>query len=687
MQIFSKINLSKMYLGINVLITLSIIISYCYYSNSLNYLSPLFLGVICAANTETYNDILFNIKHTIVSLILFLSTSCVTFFVYKYHTFLLFWLFILPLLFINLSSLIQNYSQSFNTAILFNIFLLYLLSNNKYSILLIFIPLCGAIIFFTISTLWKIVFKQQFIKINLYHLYIELSKLYALKSMFFAENLMDIRTLNKKFIQQNISVINLLNQMKYSLYHSHQNPFFSKKSKQYFSQLYIISQELHEKINASHIKYTEQTDKILIKSIKKIISNQSILLKLIANKISYNNITNIESDVLVSTDKQLSNLRDLNSIQIKYLKKNLMKINFKLKSILDGKTKKFDERISDALVKEYKLQFRDIKNFFWFKNKTQDNNDKFALRLAFSLSTGYLFIIFAFVSKPEFWILMTIYFICQPSYSNSKSLILQRIFGTILGLITSFLLINISDTIYFQCIYLIISGVSFFIFKNYRYYLATASITIFVFLSLNLSDFISLKTFELRLIDTLIGAFIVWICTRYLFQNWQKNNVSQLIKECKQNNFRYLNQVLTRFMHDVSYKNISYRLIRREAFNSNLKLNYSLKNILQEPNSSKECKEIENFSYNNQIVLSLISSLGSHRFNQKFYRYKNQLKQFYFYNEQLTKNLKESDKKYIFNKIDAVIENILLQAKEENQSDLIFITLQIKQIEELMRLH
>lgn len=475
--------------------------------------------------------------------------------------------------------------------------------------------------------------------------------------------------------------------MKYSLYHSHQNPFFSKKSKQYFSQLYIISQELHEKINASHIKYTEQTDKVLIKSIKKIISNQSILLKLIANKISYNNITNIESDVLVSTEKQLSNLRDLNSIQIKYLKKNLMKINLKLKSILDGKTKKFDERISDALVKEYKLRFRDIKNFFWFKNKTQDNNDKFALRLAFSLSTGYLFIIFAFVSKPEFWILMTIYFICQPSYSNSKSLILQRIFGTILGLITSFLLINISDTIYFQCIYLIISGVSFFIFKNYRYYLATASITIFVFLSLNLSDFISLKTFELRLIDTLIGAFIVWICTRYLFQNWQKNNVSQLIKECKKNNFRYLNQVLTRFMHDVSYKNISYRLIRREAFNSNLKLNYSLKNIIQEPNSSKECKEIENFSYNNQIVLSLISSLGSHRFNQKFYRYKNQLKQFYFYNEQLTKNLKESEKKYIFIKIDAVIENILLQAKEENQSDLIFITLQIKQIEELMRLH
>ena len=240
MQIFSKINLSKMYLGINVLITLSIIISYCYYSNSLNYLSPLFLGVICAANTETYNDILFNIKHTIFSLILFLSTSCITFLVYKYQTLLLIWLFILPLLFINLSSLIQNYSQSFNTAILFNIFLLYLLSNDKYSILLIFIPLCGAIIFFTISTLWKIVFKQQFIKINLYNLYIELSKLYALKSMFFSENLMDIRTLNKKFIQQNISVINLLNKMKYSLFHSHQNPFFSKKSRQYFSFLYNL---------------------------------------------------------------------------------------------------------------------------------------------------------------------------------------------------------------------------------------------------------------------------------------------------------------------------------------------------------------------------------------------------------------------------------------------------------------
>merc|ERR1711884_823109 len=107
------------------------------------------------------------------------------------------------------------------------------------------------------------------------------------------------------------------------------------------------------------------------------------------------------------------------------------------------------------------------------------------------------------------------------------------------------------------------------------YYLATASITLFVFLSLNLSDFISLKTFELRLIDTLIGAFIFWICTRYLFQNWQKNNVTQLINACKQNNFRYLNQVLTRFTHDVSYKNISYRLIRREAFNANLRLNYS----------------------------------------------------------------------------------------------------------------
>ena len=88
--------------------------------------------------------------------------------------------------------------------------------------------------------------------------------------MFFAENLIEIKTLNKKFIQQKISVINLLNKMKYSLYHSHQNPFFSKKSKQYFSQLYIISQELHEKINASHIKYTEQTDKILIKSIKEL---------------------------------------------------------------------------------------------------------------------------------------------------------------------------------------------------------------------------------------------------------------------------------------------------------------------------------------------------------------------------------------------------------------------------------
>ena len=211
-----------------------------------------------------------------------------------------------------------------------------------------------------------------------------------------------------------------------------------------------------------------------------------------------------------------------------------------------------------------------------------------------------------------YWILLTTLLICQPSYGATLSRLLQRVSGTVIGVVIGWATLRLLPAAPWQLLLIVLSGVAFFAARLRRYTIATASITLFVVLCFNQAG----NGYEVmwpRLLDTLIGAAIAALSIYLVLPDWQGRQLDQVLSNTLRNDARYLQQIIAQYVHGKR-DDLPYRIARREAHNADAALSGMLANMLREPGRQQHGNEnLLRFLTLAHTMLGHISALGAHR--------------------------------------------------------------------------
>ena len=234
-----------------------------------------------------------------------------------------------------------------------------------------------------------------------------------------------------------------------------------------------------------------------------------------------------------------------------------------------------------------------------------------AVRLAVALLVGYA-VLHAVHPRHGYWILLTTLLVCQPSYGATQLRLVQRVTGTMTGLILGWATLRLLPFGPWQMPLIVASGVVFFATRLRRHPTATAAITLFVVLCFNQVG----SGYEImwpRLLDTLIGAAIATLAMRLVLPDWQGRRFDDVLADTVRSDARYLTRIIAQYASGRR-DDLDYRIARRDAHNANATLSSALANMLCEPGQHRRGSEtLLRFLAVAHTLLGHLSALGVHR--------------------------------------------------------------------------
>jgi len=231
--------------------------------------------------------------------------------------------------------------------------------------------------------------------------------------------------------------------------------------------------------------------------------------------------------------------------------------------------------------------------------------------LAVALAAGYGVLHWIHPTQ-GYWILLTTVFVCQPNYGATRLRLVQRIGGTVLGLVLGWALFDLFPSSRIQALFAVAAGVAFFATRAKRYTLASAAITLLVLFCFNQTG----DGYGLiwpRLVDTLLGSLIAGLAVFLILPDWQGRRLNQVVANTLTCNSRYLRQIMQQYASGKR-DDLAYRLARRNAHNADAALSSTLSNMLMEPGHFRKEADIGfRFLVLSHTLLSYLSALGAHR--------------------------------------------------------------------------
>jgi uncharacterized membrane protein (TIGR01666 family) len=274
------------------------------------------------------------------------------------------------------------------------------------------------------------------------------------------------------------------------------------------------------------------------------------------------------------------------------------KFNAKIDSDLD-----YNKFVSSTEIKFE--SFSDNLNF-------QSNIFRYSVRVSLTLFIGYLSLKFLPFGH-NYWILLTILVILKPAYSLTKKRNIQRLSGTLIGIVVgSIVLYLIKDERILLSI-MIVTMIGAYSLMRIKYLPFVAFMTVYLLIS-----FYLLKTDDFdrliidRIIDTVIGSALAFLATLVIPPKWEKEQMGALIKNSLIANSNYFNYVAMSFTNG-RMDNIYYKLLRKEAYVALANLSDAFQRMLSEPeNKQVKGAVIYNIVANNHLFLSHIFTLASY---------------------------------------------------------------------------
>ncbi len=237
---------------------------------------------------------------------------------------------------------------------------------------------------------------------------------------------------------------------------------------------------------------------------------------------------------------------------------------------------------------------------------------RYAIRLSSCFLLGYILINQFNIEKGE-WILLTSLFVCQPSYSETRKRLFQRILGTLSGVVIGVAIVQLLPTKAGQVALLLGSAYAFFAWLRKNYSVSVIFITIFVISAFNLLAGKGVAVMGPRILDTLIGAILAIGVVRFLWPDWQYKKLPQLLANALLQNNNYFKSILAEYK-DAKEDDLAYRISRHRAHQADSALALAWQGMKLEPKRQQKFqKHAFTLTYLNHALLSYLSALGAHR--------------------------------------------------------------------------
>lgn len=241
-----------------------------------------------------------------------------------------------------------------------------------------------------------------------------------------------------------------------------------------------------------------------------------------------------------------------------------------------------------------------------------NNTFKHAVRISISLLLAFI-TQYLLQLENGFWLPLTVLFVCQPSFSETRKRLIQRILGTLVGVLLGYPIMLFIDAITLQVLFMIASAFFFFNYLRTNYALAVTFITIFVMSVANLLDGSGIAILPDRIIQTLLGGVLSVLAISFIFPDWQFQRfpllVTNLLNYCN----RYFNLIATQYQYGRS-ENLNYRITRLHTFQADASLTSAWQSMLFEPTSKQQLhREVYALVNRCDALVSYIAALASHR--------------------------------------------------------------------------
>lgn len=585
------------------------------------------LGVMASAIVETDDNYKGRgIFIATIALCFFIASSCVELLMPYPKAFTL-GLFLSSFAFMMLAVLGPHYTKiGFGTVLIAIYTMIGYQANINWYVQPLFLSI-GALWYGLFSIIWNFYSPYHSLREQLAQLFFALSRYQQQKSALFNEKEGTSRegvfSVRQQLAIQNIAVMARLEQSKriiQSRYKVCQNQAELNELNNY----YFIAEQIHERISASQYLYSQLENTFGQSQILE--GFHQLLLQIsddcyqlgtaINDKKNYQHSRRLKWTVNALSDqlyllKQKMQLFDghneaMQALQAIY--ENIEGINNLLLS--SSQNKQSDAPI--IAVEEPEKSTQPILKQLLAALKANNPVFKHAVRISVALSVAFV-LQHTLQLAQGFWLLLTVLFVCQPSFSETRKRLIQRTLGTLIGILIGYPIAMSVGGIIPQVFLFVFSAFLFFNYLRTNYGLAVVFITLFVIFLFNLLNGTGVEILSARIGETILGCALSILTITFVLPDWQFQRFPKLVHQLLQFSERYFKQVILQYHYGRS-ENLNYRTIRFQTFKVDAALTSAWQSMLFEPNSKQKLtKEVYALVNRCDALVSYIAALASHR--------------------------------------------------------------------------
>lgn len=611
---------------LRVLLALGGVVTWCFATGHIDAVISALLGVIACALAETEDHWRSRLGTLLVTLACFAVSS-----------FAVQWLFPYPLLFaiglplstfvlVMLGAVSERYATVAGATLLLAVYTMIGADQGGATLHPWHQPLlllAGAAWYGVLSLLWSVLAPQQAVRHALARLFDALAAYLEGKAALFTPvHGVDREALQLSLAMQNERVVEALNETRLMLIDriGSRRPRGATAAR---LRLYFMAQDIHERISSAHYPYDVLAE-VLFHS--DLLFRCEHLLRLEAQACrQHADVLRLRRETPVTSDSHaavedlrgaLAALRELTQPPAAHLLRTLDALVSNLSAIqaqLAGEPRAGMPAAGaeSALQNPAPLSLGEAWGRIRIQLTPRSFRFRHAVRLAIALLVGYA-VLHLVHPRNGYWILLTTLLVCQPSYGATRLRLLQRVSGTVIGLLLGWITLRLLPFGPWQMPLIVASGVMFFATRLRRYPTATAAITLFVVLCFNQVG----NGYDVmwpRLLDTLIGATIAALAMHFVLPDWQGRRFDEVLADMVRSDARYLSRIIAQYL-DGRRDDLDYRVARRDAHNANATLSTVLANMLREPGQHRRGSEVLlRFLAAAHTLLGQLSALGVNR--------------------------------------------------------------------------
>jgi len=619
--------LEKFGYSLRVLIAMAGSMGLSWYLGQPTLIIPLFLGIIASALAETDDSWLGRLNALLVTLLCFSIAAVAVELLFPYP-----WLFVAGLALstfalVMLGALGERYGAIAQATLILAIYSMIAADQRDGALQHLWrdpmLLVAGAAWYGLLSVGWNALFAHQPVQQSLARLYRELGLYFRYKAALFEPvRQLDVEQRRLELAQQNGRVVSALNAAKETLLNRLGNGRGGGKINHYL-KLYFLAQDLHERVSSSHYPYQALAEAFFHSDVlfrcQRLLRLQASACVDLGEAIQMRQVfrySEANGQALEDLQASLEHLREQNNPawrgllrSLRALSGNLSTLQRQLASASDPGTLEGEQ--DSSLLDRQPQSLREAFNRIRLQLTPTSLLFRHALRMTIALVCGYA-VLHAIHPEQGYWVLLTTVFVCQPNYGATRIKLVQRISGTLLGLIAGWALFDLFPSQQIQALFAVVAGVVFFATRSTRYTLATAAITLMVLFCFNqVGDGYGL--IWPRLFDTLLGSLIAAAAVFLILPDWQGRRLNQVVANTLSCNSDYLRQIMRQY-DSGKRDDLAYRLARRNAHNADAALSTTLSNMLLEPGHFRKDAETGfRFLILSHTLLNYLSGLGAHR--------------------------------------------------------------------------